>query len=1092
MRTRNLLLIFTLIAMLQLGSGCGQKCEFRVVAPGFFVDTFSFQVVVMVPTTGYSFDPATNVSLNSIVLPMTGTGPLYTATVDAGEFDLRDFGNVLTAEAVREDGGKTSKRWRLFAYRPPCKARAFQIRHSRSLLEGGPLVHNRIGDYRLENCGARFVIQDGGQRDMYSVGPFGGNIIDAELVSNPGADSFLEFQPLVNIENIFNAETVSVVNDGQNGLAAVIEACGPDDLLSFANPSSQLIDAGLGFPPQLDDNDLEVEGCTKYTLEPGSDTFVRVDTTVTNNDSVDLNLLVGDWMNGGGELEQWITPGKGLGAALFDVLGTLSYIGFGESAGIDYQYTTIPLPPPLDDKASNYLSVSGLTIILHNESILNALFGATPPFLVESGGSNTYTRYFGVGDGSGSNAIDMANQVKSVPNGTLSGCVTMNGTPVEGAKVSVGATAASGAIDTVVGSFRTWDGPCPNFAGTLPEGSYGAAAARSGAPYENGVGDPDPVVKPVIIASGVAETVDFDLPQKGHVCVDVDDEQGDPIPARVTVVGFDPSREPIVPGVSFLGFSGDPLGLFNDVADIVPFGVTKLAYADENGWVDFDLEPGDYQLYVSRGTEYSLFSVPIEVAAGPCSDTVQAVMARVLDTTGFVSSDFHVHGIRSPDSRISDANRVLQFAGEGIEAPIMTDHHVHTDLNPEIAAQGMASWMSAIIGEELTTFDYGHFNAYPLTIDPTRPSGGSTDWGMVAPAGEAFPSYYNYVSTPAEIEALATLGPQSTPDTMVQINHIDSHFDPMRIDSSLVPPVAALDATQRANRRLPPGSDNLFHHFPALELWNGYNRNHQQNEFLNQRIGIWFNLLNQGLLTTAIADTDSHTFENMRTAGARTWTASPTDAPVEIAAADVAQAAGNGRAVGGQGVYVQTRIIASGGNADLTLDGSTTVADDDGNVELEIRIQSPLWVQWDNVKVYVNSMPVATKQNTTPPAVDVLFDPGAPMLELDEGDCDASSTGDGDFDIDDAPPGVARLEETLNLPLALVEDSWVVVVVSGTDGYCEPMFPVYAADLDDEFNITLADLLDGNLDEGGVMALGFTNALFVDVGGDGWKGPLEP
>ena len=208
----------------------------------------------------------------------------------------------------------------------------------------------------------------------------------------------------------------------------------------------------------------------------------------------------------------------------------------------------------------------------------------------------------------------------------------------------------------------------------------------------------------------------------------------------------------------------------------------------------------------------------------------------------------------------------------------------------------------------------------------------STDWGIVAPAGEAFPSYGNYVSTPAQIEALATMGSQSTPDTIVQVNHIDSHFDPMRIDSSLVPPLAALDATQRANRRFPPGSDNLFHHFPALEVWNGYNRNHQQNEFLNERIGIWFNLLNQGLFTTAIADTYSHKFENTRTAGARTWTASPTDAPMEIHAADVAQAVSVGRAVGGQGVYVQTRILASGGTADLTLGGLTTVADDDGGI----------------------------------------------------------------------------------------------------------------------------------------------------------------
>jgi len=29
------------------------------------------------------------------------------------------------------------------------------------------------------------------------------------------------------------------------------------------------------------------------------------------------------------------------------------------------------------------------------------------------------------------------------------------------------------------------------------------------------------------------------------------------------------------------------------------------------------------------------------------------------------------------------------------------------------------------VGEEITTFDYGHFNGYPFTIDPSVPSGGA-------------------------------------------------------------------------------------------------------------------------------------------------------------------------------------------------------------------------------------------------------------------------------------------------------------------------------------------------------------------------------
>ena len=173
----------------------------------------------------------------------------------------------------------------------------------------------------------------------------------------------------------------------------------------------------------------------------------------------------------------------------------------------------------------------------------------------------------------------------------------------------------------------------------------------------------------------------------------------------------------------------------------------------------------------------------------------------MLDTTGFVSSDFHVHGIRSADSRVADGPRVSQFAGEGVENIIMTDHHVHTDLSPTIAALGLGAWVTSTVGEEITTFDYGHFNGYPFTIDPSVPSGGSTDWGQAAPAGMDFPSAGALNATPAAIHALATTGARSTPDTTIQINHIDSHFPPMQIDTSVAGPISdGLDDTER-----PPG-----------------------------------------------------------------------------------------------------------------------------------------------------------------------------------------------------------------------------------------------------------------------------------------------
>jgi hypothetical protein len=85
-----------------------------------------------------------------------------------------------------------------------------------------------------------------------------------------------------------------------------------------------------------------------------------------------------------------------------------------------------------------------------------------------------------------------------------------------------------------------------------------------------------------------------------------------------------------------------------------------------------------------------------------------------------------------------------------------------------------------------------------------------------------------------------------------------------------------------------------------------------------------------------------------------------------------------------------------------------------------------------------------------------------------------------------------RRQTTVSVPFEdLAGDTWFVVLVKGTDGDSRPMFPEFPRDLDTASNTTLADLLDGNLDQGGVLALGFTNALYADVDGvEGYQAPL--
>lgn len=999
------------------------------------------------------------------------------------------------------------------------RATARQISDPTELI-GGPLAHGAVGDYLIQNARVRFIIQDAPARDLTGVAQFGGNIIDAAVAGRPGIDNLIEMQPMVNIETVVNATSVELVNDGADGNPAIVRACGPDDVLDYINAST-LVNELVGlpvFPSSADDVDHDVEVCTEYRLAAG-DAHLEVETTVFNMETSPVGLYVGDYLSGGGELEQWTGSGSnptgfdtGIGEAIAtNSLNVFSLYGFGEATGVDYAYVPTSLAVPGATDSSSFTQ-SGVSAVIHSQPILGILLGGAPPIFTVPAqvggipGSASFVRYFGVGDGSGANAVAIEADVKGLTVGTLRGCVTVGGVGLAGSRVAAGDDDGAGRIGVVRSHWVTDDAGC--YEGVLPPGSYRVAAGRKGAPYEGG--GSEPVYHAVTITAGAETVRDFALPDTGRVSVSVVDENDAPIPARVTVVGVDPSPEFFLDQVNLAGVIViDSTLLHDETKDPLPFGLTWIEYADADGLASFDLEPGSYELFVSRGTEYSVFQTSIVVSAGATTSVPNAKIGKVVETPGFASSDFHVHQINSSDSRIALRKRVMQFAGEGVDNIVATDHDHRTDLNPTIASLSLSSFVHATTGEEVTTFDYGHFNGYPLGIDPSKPSGGSTDWGrppVPDVPGTDFPIYGNYTSTPAQIESLIKGDPFSTsPEVAVQINHIDSHFSPLKIDTAVTPPTSFLSPAEEAARRFSPGVGNLFNEFDALEVWNGYTRGHQLSEFLGERIGIWFNHLNQGLPITGIFDTDTHGFFNTRGGGARSWTASSVDDAsgiVSDAAFDdeVGAAVKSGRVVGGQGIYVQTRLLetdgaggTTGAAADLELGGTTLLSVTNNEVLLEIRVQAPLWAPFDRIEIYRNATSQCVGQNG---GVDVLY--GAiPSDLLNAGSDFAVST----VNVHPGVPGGSRREVTLTVPYtvaagtALTEDSWFVVIARGTDGVSPPMFPVMPASLSRASNedpdpaIQLANLLDGNLGESGVLALGVTNALYVDVDGGGFDAP---
>lgn len=942
----------------------------------------------------------------------------------------------------------------------------------------GPVSRGRPGDVLLANDRIQVTIQQPG-RSMFGIGTYGGTIIDADRQRAAGEerDSFEEMAPLVNVENTVNYTSVTVLNDGSDGGPAVVRATGVDDLLDYVNPSTVVADAGFVFPPALDDRDLPLEVQTDYVLEPGA-TAVRIETTLRNTATAPLDTYFGDIMNGSGQVELFQdTYGFGeplvtlpcaattlapCAAGTCDPCNVIAWSGDESAAGVSYGYVHAV-------GGSTSFSVSGVTASLLGNQVLLVLIGAASPNVhLEAAGASgdavTLTRWFVVGEGSVGDVTTARNAIQEVTTGELEGVVTEAGAPAPNADVAV--LDESGAAPRVVTHFRT--DAAGRFAGTLAPGTYQVRVNRDGRAF------PAPDVQTVEIIAGGVAAVEADLPVPGSLDVRVADQDGNPLTAKVTLVGFDPSPERIrVEDIA--GAVRNVTRVFGDQGDNLPYGVAGVFFADRHGTTGpVAVEPGRYQVVVSRGTRFSDFRQTVDVTGGGAV-VVDAVLAQIVDTPGFVAADFHLHAIDSPDSEVSREARVASQLAEGIDFFTPSEHDIRVDFQPVVEALGVADLIAVAPGVEVTTFDYGHFNSWPVTVDPLAVNGGSIDWGRpgVAP-GEDYPSLGNFGYSPAELFEALLADPLPN---VIQVNHIDSFFGAggLDIDTAMVPPQSFKDP---ATRRLDPALPNLFDDgFQALEVWNG-----SQGIFFGQNLGDWLNLLNQGIARTAVATSDSHE-KRTNSGGSRTLIASETTAPADLwtAAGDLAARVAAGRSIGTNGPFVAVRLDASstGEAAGLALGLPQLVSTTDGAIAVTVDVQSPRWAEFDRIELYVNAVPEAYDHDGDAATRDRYR--VTPTLVLDAGI---------DFTRVEEPavagvPGSEHWTATATVPLGgLTGDTWVVAMVRGTPGVSRPLFPIVPG-LDGSQNPTFEDLIDGNLGEGGDLALAFTNPLYVDADGDG-------
>ena len=185
---------------------------------------------------------------------------------------------------------------------------------------------------------------------------------------------------------------------------------------------------------------------------------------------------------------------------------------------------------------------------------------------------------------------------------------------------------------------------------------------------------------------------------------------------RLVFEGRDGTKRPVF---------GDPLLGFRLGDQRVP-GTQETSFVALAG-VDSDpahvsLPAGRYRVTATRGPEFSVESVDVEVRAGGRASLDIPEPRRVVETAGWVSADLHVHSGRSFDTAWTIEDQLRAFAAEGAEVLVASEHDRVVDPVPVLRSLGLDDVVLGVGGVEITSVaetdavphTFGHLNAFPF------------------------------------------------------------------------------------------------------------------------------------------------------------------------------------------------------------------------------------------------------------------------------------------------------------------------------------------------------------------------------------------
>ncbi|MGM0574854.1 MAG: CehA/McbA family metallohydrolase [Myxococcota bacterium] len=760
------------------------------------------------------------------------------------------------------------------------EARAGLIEDEAALIPG-PKADGRPGDVKLYNAHVAFVVE--GVRRAGGYRYWGGSPVDMAVLGPDGApleDRYGEYVVSWNLD-IFRPEDVEIVNDGTDGGPAHVRFTGVTEPMAFAT-------SFIGDIIKAESPAFEV--IYDYVLEPDA-RVLRLDITLTNPapEGIWIDWPVGMASFGDGVFP--FVPGPGYGVSDEPAIAAPWFGAVGRERGYGVMVGT-------DDLEVSF-TYSSVTLTQRQAFYMSAYE------------SRVRTMWYAP-SANGADGVRAARQDLFPTDGlerAVEGTVDLPDTVApDSAWVAVRQEGAVRSLAPV-----REDG---SFGLTLPTGDYVVEAyADQHAPAEPVALEVTPAGQP---------TPSLVIEQAARVPVTVMDLATDgPVPARVTFERTGDTPSPYPPG------------------DVRPaqktWGGVQSAVALVTGPEEVAILPaGTYRVTASRGFSYEMEERTVTLSPGD-NPTLDMAVERVIDTTGWLSSDFHIHAFHSPDSYTPYDIRVRQAATEDLDLPILTEHVVLNGLADTARDIGLDDEVIGITGQEVTSFAYGHFNAFPLVWRPDEPNNGAI-----------FP---HDKEAPALFEAIRAQNPG---DEIIQVNH------PRGFPSGSYFDAVGLDTETGDFARPEMWSDD----WDTVEAFNG---GCGKGDALDD----WIGMTNRGRRKVLSSGSDTHHLS--RPPGTpRNWIRVD-EAAVRDDPQNLVPAVRDRKLFVSCGPFVEFEAVDAEGEVLAGL-GDRAAVDADGQIAFRVRVQAPTWMKIDEARLWENGEVVDV--------IDVSA-PADPIVRLD-------------------------------------------------------------------------------------------------------------